>query len=62
VQVKPDKNLFGKSYPAKEVFPGNENFGRNAWSCRTFEQAKIRFDRLVMKEVEMNKSIINAGK
>ena len=43
---KPKRDIFGKTIPAKEVFPCNENFGDTAWSCRTYNRAKQRFDEL----------------
>jgi hypothetical protein len=30
----------------KEAFPGDEEFGKRAWSCRTLENAQARYERL----------------
>ena len=37
---------FGKMKPEKEHFPGNEEFGRFAWSWLTIEQAEKCFSEL----------------
>jgi hypothetical protein len=34
------KEAFGKMQPEKEHFPGNEEFGKIAWSWRTLGQAE----------------------
>lgn len=31
IQVSPPTNMFGREYPEREVYPGNEDFGKNAW-------------------------------
>jgi hypothetical protein len=49
VQIKPKRDVFGKSYPAAEVFPSNEDFGKTAWSCRTLTDAKRRLNALVKR-------------
>jgi hypothetical protein len=32
IKVKPETKIFGKVYPKREVYPGNEDFGRYALS------------------------------
>jgi len=49
LKIRPAKVIFGKSYPAREVFPGNEDFGKWAWSCFKYEQALKRFNGLENK-------------
>lgn len=47
LRIQPAKMLpSGKSYPAKERFPSNEDFGGWAWSCRTLERTMERFKEL----------------
>jgi Iap family predicted aminopeptidase len=46
-RVRSANCINGKIIPAREVFPGNEDFGKWAWSCFTYEQALKRF-----KEIE----------
>jgi hypothetical protein len=46
IKTRPAKELFGKKYPAREVFPANEDFGYTAWSCNTLDRAKMRFINL----------------
>ena len=54
IRVKPEQNLFGRFYPEKEVFPGNSDFGRSAFSYYSLDRAKERFDLLVQKEKNNN--------
>ena len=35
IKVKPEAKIFGKVYPEREVYPGNEDFGRYALSVGT---------------------------
>jgi hypothetical protein len=46
IKVLPAKVLFGRSLPEREVFPGDGDFGKTAWSCRTLEKAMVRFNKL----------------
>jgi hypothetical protein len=50
VQVKPDTVIQGKLIPEHEKFPSDSDFGITAWSCRTLEDATVRFTRLVEKQ------------
>ena len=53
VKAVNDRIYKGLLRPAHEVFPRDEDFGKTAWSCRRFEDAKKRFDQLV-KTAEMD--------
>ncbi|MBA7539154.1 hypothetical protein ES705_31433 [subsurface metagenome] len=48
VVVRPavDVELFGKSYPAREVYPGNEDFGSIAWCYSKFKYAEEMYNNL----------------
>ena len=46
VRVRPVETIKGKSYPEREVFPSDEDFGKNAWSYCTFEQALYKLMKL----------------
>jgi hypothetical protein len=46
IKVKPDRLVFGKSYPEEEVYPGNEDFGFSAWCCFNLENAERRYKNL----------------
>lgn len=50
VQVSPAVETFGKKYPEREVYPGNEDFGRTAWCYTHLDIALKRFDALVEKQ------------
>lgn len=43
VRVAKAKEMFGKSYPDREVLAGNEEFGTAAWACNSQERAESRF-------------------
>lgn len=47
IKVDPAQHAFGKDYPEKEHFPGNEEFGSSAWSWLTIEQAEKCFSDLL---------------
>jgi hypothetical protein len=46
VQVSPAAEVFGKSYPEREVYPGNDDFGKTAWCFREYKNALKEFQRL----------------
>ncbi len=50
VRISPERFFKGKLFPESEVFPGNEDFGKTAWSCRSYEDALTRFNDLVEKQ------------
>jgi hypothetical protein len=47
VQVSPAVLTFGKFYPEREVYPGNDDFGKTAWCFRDKDNAYKQFRRLV---------------
>lgn len=49
IKTMPAKEIFGKQYPAREIFPANEDFGYTAWSCFTLDNAMNRFNHLENK-------------
>lgn len=36
-------------YPARELFPGNEDFGSTAWTCMTIDLALKKYHDLIEK-------------
>lgn len=42
VQTKPAETIFSKTYPEREVYPSNEAWGQDAWTCTTLSRAKER--------------------
>jgi len=55
LRIQPECEIKGYFYPAKERFPGNEDFGKWAWTCRTLERAMERFNELErMEDVKEN--------
>lgn len=51
VTVDPEGAVFGKLYPEREHYPGNEQFGTLGFSWATLEQADKKFDELRKMEV-----------
>ncbi len=43
VRIAKAREMFGKSYPDREVLAGNEEFGTIAWACNSKERAEARF-------------------
>lgn len=47
VKVQKEREIFGKTYPTKEVYPGNEDFGVTAWCYKDRKEAEKKFNRLI---------------
>ena len=50
IKIRPAGEVFGKWQPAKERFPGNEDFGNWAWSYSTIEAAMQKYEELEQRE------------
>lgn len=46
-KILPAGDVFGKSYPERESYPSNEDFGRTAWCYKNIEQAEKKFNKLI---------------
>jgi hypothetical protein len=46
IKVVKEKTIFGKTYPKREVYPGNEDFGSTAWCFKDEILARQRYDVL----------------
>ena len=46
IKISKEKTMFGKTYPAREVYPGNEDFGLTAWCFSDEELARKRYNVL----------------
>jgi len=46
VQKKEKRNIFGTWYPAHELYPGNEDFGKTAWCYTDRNLAEKRYEGL----------------
>ena len=42
---QPAHHRFGKDYPAKEMMPRTESWGKMGWTYPTLEEAMVRFHR-----------------
>ena len=51
IRVRRAEEAFGKSYPEREVYPGNEDWGMYGWSYQALDLAgaQKRFDSLLYK-------------
>jgi len=47
VKTQEATEMFGKNYPAKEVYPNNEDFGYSAWCYHDKKEAEKKFQRLI---------------
>jgi hypothetical protein len=46
ISISPAATIFGKDYPEREVYPGNEDFGFSAWCIRDEKKAYERYNNL----------------
>jgi hypothetical protein len=46
IRIQSEAVLYGKSYPARERWPKDDDFSKTAWSCWTLEEAKVKFNAL----------------
>lgn len=46
IKVDKPKIVFGVQLGEREIFPGNEDFGKWAWACSRYHMAEKRFDDL----------------
>ena len=46
IKIKPQKIIFGKQIPEREVYPNDEDFGNCAWSFRSLKKARSKFNEL----------------
>jgi len=46
IKVAEAREAFGKNYPQREVYPGNEDFGVWAWCFSNEAKAKQRYDSI----------------
>lgn len=46
IKIDKPKIVFGNPLPEREKFPGNEDFGKWAWTYRTLDEAKVKFYNL----------------
>jgi hypothetical protein len=53
IKVKPEAKIFGKVYPEREVYPGNEDFGRYALSVSA--QYDLEYAISKAKTLKVNK-------
>ena len=45
-KIDPPKEVFGVQLGEREIFPGNEDFGKWAWAPSEFERAEFIFSQL----------------
>lgn len=50
LKVDKPKVVFGIELGEREIFPGNEDFGKWAWVCSTKERALVKFEALESEE------------
>lgn len=48
IRTQPEKILRGNLIQSGEVFPGNEDFGKTAWSFKTLAKAMDKFNSLAI--------------
>ena len=46
IEIQEACEILGKSYPRKEIYPGNEAFGATAWCFKDKESALKRYNAI----------------
>lgn len=46
IKVSKEAEVFGKTYPDREVYPGNEDFGRTAWCFAKKDKAMRKYNEI----------------
>ena len=46
IQIHPQQEIYGNSYPEREAYPCNEDFGQTAWTYTTRQKAMERYAKL----------------
>ena len=46
IRTRPERTVNGKLILAGESFPADEDFGKTAWSFRSYEKARDKFNSL----------------
>ena len=57
VSISPETEAFGKSYPPREVYPGNDDFGKTAWCFSNRDLAVKKYLSLVRVHTNYQRSI-----
>lgn len=47
VQQEKEGEIEGRYYPSREVYPGNDDFGKTAWCFRNYDQAEERYNNML---------------
>jgi hypothetical protein len=53
IKIDKPKVVFDIELGEREIFPGNEDFGKWAWACSTKERALERFERIESGEEDI---------
>ncbi len=46
IKIKEEASVFGKAYPRREGYPGNEDFGKTAWCFNDEALAEKMYDAI----------------
>lgn len=46
IKIRPAEEAFGREYPEREIYPGNEDFGKFAWCYSQYENALRKYNKL----------------
>jgi hypothetical protein len=46
IKIAEEEEAFGNHYPKREVYPGNEDFGRVAWTYRDQKLAMRKYNQI----------------
>jgi hypothetical protein len=46
IKIHPPAELYGRSYPEREAYPSNEDFGKTAWTYTSLEKARKKYKKI----------------
>lgn len=52
IVIRKESEAFGKTYPKREVYPGNEDFGKTAWCYKDEALAWKRYNNLNLPVIQ----------
>jgi hypothetical protein len=50
ILTRPQETINGRNYPEREVYPGNEDWGRSGWTATTREHAERLYARILAED------------
>ena len=46
IKIAPEQEIYGRQYPEREKYPGNEDFGHWAWCFNNEKSARKKYEQI----------------